>query len=139
MSATFPLYDITILLESPEDPEGAAESLVKALAVDTATAATAGTVRTTENGVAVHFRELRPESPPEGADYDPPRLDEPTEAGGQEALRSLEQMHNILPVVRALITLSAARVRADADPTAQRVVIDVKPSTVHSQEELRHS
>ncbi len=139
MPAAFPLYDVTIWLESREDPEGAAESLVKALSADTATAATASTVRTTEHGVAVHFRELGAESPPGGAEYDPPRLDEPTEAGGQEALRSLEQMHDILPVVRALITLSAARVRADADPTAQRVVIEVKPSAVHSQEELRHS
>lgn len=139
MSTAHPLYDVTVWLEASDDPEGAAESLVQALSADTATAARADGVRGTEHGVAVHFPELRPQPPPPGAEYKPPRSDEPTEAGGQEALRSLEQMHDILPVVRALIAVSAARVRAGIAPDSQRVVIEVTRSAVHSQDELRHS
>jgi hypothetical protein len=51
---------------------------------------------------------------------------------------SREGLDRVLPVLEAMISLSAARVRAGLAP-GERVVIDVKSSSVHAQEELRHS
>lgn len=138
MSDPVHLYDVTVWLETDRDPAAAAEALVDALGGAAAMAATAGTVGHTEHGVSVRFPEVKAQVPPAGSEYSPPRDDAAGEGPARRALGSMEEMTDILPVVRSLITLSAARVRAGLAPS-QRIVIDVHPSPVHSQDELRHS
>jgi hypothetical protein len=121
MATSPPIYDIAIWLESREDPSGAARALVDALG-DVAPAEARG-VRATERGVVIEFPEMQAHHG-EGI------------PGGREL--SQAGLDRVLPVLRAMISLSAARVRAGAGPS-ERIVIDLKTSPVHGQQELRHS
>jgi hypothetical protein len=121
MSTGPPVYDIGIWLETSEDPAGAADALVQALG-EVAPSEARG-VRVTDRGVTVEFPDMQARQ-------------------GQDVPGNLEldqaELHRILPVLQALLSVSAARVRAGIAPS-QRIVIDVRPSELHRQEELRHS
>ena len=55
--------------------------------------------------------------------------------GGSEGRYNL---HDVLPVVQALINAIVERLAADA-PTNPRLVIEVQPAKAHEQSELRHT
>jgi len=115
------MYDISIWFESSEDPSDAAKALVDALG-DVAPAEARG-VRVKDRGVVVEFPDMQ--------------AHEGRQVHGAPEL-SQEGLDRILPVLEAMISLSAAYVRAGLAPGG-RVVIDVRSSAVHGQEELRRS
>jgi hypothetical protein len=116
-----PMFDISILLQSGEDPTEAANALVDALAEEAPLEARG--VRATDHGVVVDFPDMQAR---EGQEL--PSASE----------ISRENLDRLLPVLKAMISLGAARVRAGLAP-GERIVIDVRPSAVHGQEELRHT
>jgi len=134
-------YNISISVEAKGDARETADILMRALSAETATVAQASTVSHEDDRVIVNFREVVDEAPSHGDEYAPPRADEPTEAGGREAVERLQEMGEeptpIVPIVRALVALSAARARSGLSPR-QRITIEVEPAQVHSQDELRH-
>lgn len=107
-----------------------------------ATAAPPKTVSETDDRITVRFDEITPDVPPPGEAYRPPRDEDPREAAARVAIEHLTQADfegtPVVPILRALVALSAARARAGVSPR-QRIVIEVEPSTVHQQDELRHA
>ena len=135
-------FDVQISFEADEGPREIADLLLDTLGGDAATVAAADSITEAQDRVIVRFDEVENEVPPHGREYDPPRGDEPAEAPGREALERLRQLREdsptVVPIVRALIALSAARRKAGLSPR-QRITIEVEPSRVHTQDELRHS
>jgi hypothetical protein len=88
----------------------------------------------------VRFDEVPADLPPHGAEYDPPRKDEPSEEPGRAAIERVAELSAdvVLPALRALVTLTAARTRAGLPPR-QTIRLEVEPAPVHSQDELRHT
>jgi hypothetical protein len=107
-----------------------------------ATAAPPRTVSESSDQVRVRFEEITPDIPPTGEAYRPPREEDPKEAAGRAAIEQLAQANfegtPVVPILRALVALSAARARAGISPR-QRIVIEVEPSPIHQQDELRHA
>ena len=135
------LYDVVITLEAPEGAEKIAGLLVDVFSgSDRATVARPAAVSTTDSEVIVRFSEVAAEVPPPGADYRPPREDEPSERPGRIVLEGVADMpaDALLPTLRALVALSAARERAGLSPR-QSITLHVEPAKVHALEELRHS
>ena len=58
--------------------------------------------------------------------------------GEQASPEAVDQAERVLPIVKALVALSAARVQSGLAP-GERIVIEVRPSAVHPQDELRHT
>jgi hypothetical protein len=137
------LYDIRISLEADEeDARETALALVKVFSEHVSPIASASTIRETDRGVTVLFAEVPDQPPPGGHEFRPPREEDAHEAAGRAAIERLAESGTeattLVPIVRALVSVSGARARAGLQPR-QRVTIEVEPSTVHSQEELRHS
>ena len=88
------------------------------------------------------FAEVPDQPPPGAEEFRPPKEEDAHEAAGRAAIERLAESGNeattLVPIVRALVSISGARARAGLQPR-QRVTIEVEPSSVHSQEELRHS
>ena|SRR5437588_2335811 len=121
MAGPSPLFDITIWMERPDDPAAVHDALVEALGEQAPLLARG--VRATERGVMVEFPEMKGTHPA---------------AGEQASPQAVDHAERILPIVKALVALSAARVQTGLAP-AERIVIEVKPSAVHPQDELRHT
>lgn len=137
-----PRYDIHISFEADEDVRGTARALLKVFGENMATTADPKTVSESGDRLRVRFDEVTHDIPPPGEAYSPPREEDPTEAAARMAIEQLTQAHlegtPVIPILRALVALSAARARAGLSPR-QRITIEVEPSRVHQQEELRHS
>jgi hypothetical protein len=127
MASPASLYDITVWLEVGEGRREAVDHLVAALG-ESPTAARARGVQETDSGVSIEFPDVAAAPP----------VPQPEQPHSDAALQELADMEDVLPAVRALIAVSAARVQAGLT-ASERVVIDVKPARLHSQEELRHS
>ena len=135
------LYDVIISLEAPEGADTIAGLLVDVFSgADTASVARPTSVSATDDEVVVRFSEVAGELPPPGAEYRPPRPDEPSEQRGRRAIEDVADMPAdvVLPALRALVALSAARERAGLSPR-QSITLHVEPAKVHAQDELRHT
>ncbi len=135
------LYNVRLTFDAAEGGQRVADVLVDVFGeTESATVARPAAVRREDDHVTVEFHELSPERPPTGEEYRPPRVDEPSEAPGRAAIQELEAMPSdvLLPALRALVALSAARTRAGLPPR-QHIVIEVSPAEQHAQDELRHS
>lgn len=134
-------YDVHIAFEVDGEPREAANLLLRVLGDERAHVAPPGAVSSEDDRVVIHFYELVDQVPPHGAEFRPPRVEEPTEAPGRTAIEHLHEMHGppspLVPVARALVAVSAARERAGLTPR-QHITIEVEPSRVHCQDELRH-
>lgn len=130
------LYSVKISFEA-EDPRQLADVAVSTLSEMSPSLAQALTVEAGENAVTVEFPELEGgHVPPAGTEYIPAR---PADAPGREAVVHLADLEKepgaLLPIVRALVTLVAARERAGLPPR-QRVTIEVEPSAPHGADEF---
>jgi len=121
MAGPSPLFDITIWMERSDDPAAVHDALVEALGEQAPLLARG--VRATERGVMVEFPEMKGPRPG---------------AGEQASPEAVDHAERILPIVKALVALSAARVQSGLAP-GERIVIEVRPSAVHPQDELRHT
>jgi len=133
-------YDVRITFDAEEGGDEVADWLVRTFSAPrTATAARPSGVRAEDDRVTVTFDELSPIEPAHGTEYRPPVPDEPSEAPGQRAIHELEPMSAdaLIPIVRALVALVGARTRAGLTPR-QRLTLEIAPSPIHGQEELRH-
>lgn len=134
------LYDVVINLEAPEGAETIAGLLTSVFSgSDTASVARPSSVAVAGNEVVVRFSDIAAEVPAHGEEYVPPREDEPSERPGREAIDMVSQVPAdvLVPALRALVALSAARVRAGLSPR-QSLTLHVEPTPVHPQDELRH-
>jgi hypothetical protein len=135
------LYNVRLTFEAPESGQQILEALREVFAqADTARLATPHILQAHDRLVTVEFQELAAETPVRGAEYTPPRSDEPLEDAGRQAIEHLREMPSdvLLPTMRALISTIAARVRAGL-PARQHITIEVEPASVHAQDELRHN
>jgi len=134
-------YDVTITLDADEGGRAVADALLEAFSrARTAKAAGPSGIRSEDHEVTVRFSELTTEHPAAGAEHQPPIPDEPSEEPGHRAIRELEEMPSeaLVPIVRALVALVGARARAGMEPR-QRLTIEIAPSPIHGQDELRYS
>jgi hypothetical protein len=113
------LFDVQVGLEAAGTPEHAAELVTNALgeAIPLEGVEGRAAVRTTDRGVTIRFEGVA--APPDGE--------------GQFRL------HEVLPVVQALINAIMERVATGEPPTNPRLVIEVQPAETHRQQELRRS
>jgi hypothetical protein len=135
------LYSVRITFDAPEGGPATADQLLEALGGrDTATVARPTAVSAGGGEVTVRFDEVPADLPPHGAEYDPPRKDEPSEEPGRAAIERVAELSAdvVLPALRALVTLTAARTRAGLPPR-QTIRLEVEPAPVHRQNELRHT
>jgi hypothetical protein len=136
-------YDIRVSLNAEEaSARETAHSLLKAFTDHLSPIASASAIQETGGGVTVHFAEVPDEPPPAPSEYEPPREEDAHEAAGRGAIRRLAETEEgasaLLPIMRALVAVSDARTRAGLLPH-ERLTIEVEPSPMHRQEELRHS
>jgi hypothetical protein len=112
------LFDVHVLLEADEPREEARELVTQALAEAGPLGEVKGSmgVSTSDRGVTVVFEDV---AAPGGAE------------GGFH-------LHDVLPVVQALINAIVERV-AEGPQANPRLVIEVQPAKPHRQDELRHS
>src|SRR5436305_3677637 len=110
------LFDVQVRLEAADAPADAAELVTDALGGAQLAGVTgrAG-VSTTDHGVTVRF---------EGV-------------AAPEASEGPFHLHDVLPVVQALITAIIERVAAGTTTSSPRLVIEVEPAAPHGQAELR--
>ena len=135
------LYSVRISFDAPEGAKAIADQLLEAFGGwDTATAARPSAVSAEGGEVTVRFDEVPADPPPHGAEYDPPRKEEPSEEPGRAAVERVAEMPAdvVVPALRALVTLTAAGART-ALPPCQTIRLEVEPAAVHRQDELRHS
>lgn len=135
------LYSVSISFDAPDGGQAIADQLLEAFGGwDTVTAAWPTAVSAESGEVTVRFDEVPADLPPHGAEYDPPREDEPSEEPGRAAMEFAAELPAdvVVPALRALVTLTAARARAGLPPH-QTIRLEVEPAAVHRQEELRHS
>jgi hypothetical protein len=135
------LYDVRVTLEAQEGAEQIAPVLLDAFCDrGTATVAHPTSLQSDEDSVTINFHELSTQMPAAGSAHRPPRAEEPSEAAGRAAIAQFEDIASgvLVPALRALVAVSAARGRAGIAPR-QRIAIEVTPSKPHSQDELRRS
>ncbi len=134
-------YDVHIAFETHGASREVADVLLRVFGDEKAHVAPPSEITTEDDRVIVHFHELADQEPPHGADLRPPRPEEPTEAAGRSAIAELREMEEapsaLVPIARALVAVSAARQQAGLPPR-QHISIEVEPSRVHTQDELRH-
>ena len=134
-------YDVRIAFEADGAPREVADLLLQMFGDERVHVAPPAAVSSDEERVIVDFYEVVDQVPPHGTEFQPPRAEEPTEAPGRTAIEHLTGVHDapsaLIPVARALVAVSAARERAGLTPR-QHITIEVEPSRVHRQDELRH-
>ncbi len=142
MSHLHDLYRVRVSFEGGDDPAETARVLLDVFEHPVARAANARLVSADQGRVTIEFPEVSCEVPVAGADYVPSRPDEPEEAAGRAAIEALaasvDQPGALLPLVRAIVAVSAARSSIGLAPR-QHISLEVEPSAPHRQEELRHT
>jgi hypothetical protein len=135
------LYKVRITLDAPEGGDEIGRQLLDVFGrSETASVAKPSLLSTDEGKVVVEFSEVPSDLPAAGAEYRPPREDEPSEAPGRTAITHIAEMpaNVLVPAMRALVALTAARSKAGL-PARQSITLQVEPAPPHTQDELRHS
>jgi hypothetical protein len=112
------LFDVHVRLEAEDPPEDAKALVTRALEEAGSLESVRGAVGVSDSdrGVTVRFEDVA------------------APGGGEGRF----QLHDVLPVVQALINAIVERLPQDA-PTNPRLVIEVQPARQHEQHELRHA
>ena len=135
------LYDVRVTFDAEEGGDRVLPLLLEVFDVaDTASVARPTSLQCDDDYVAINFCELSPQMPAAGSAHSPAREEEPSEAAGRAAIAELEDVASpvLVPALRALVAVSAARERAGIAPR-QRLTVEVAPAQPHRQDELRHS